>query len=153
MERMFACADEWLFTENETNCERLFDSPSASPYVKDAFHRYVVNGDKAAVNPASIGTKAAAHFVLEAAPGEAKEVWVRFKCGDRARPDLIAALGHPFLNFERVFKARLDEADEFYAAIQPEDIDEDSRRIQRQAFAGLLWSKQFYHYGIDMWYE
>lgn len=133
-----------LFTENDTNTERLFGTPNASPYVKDSIHEAVVHGRLDLVNPARMGTKAAAHFQAVVAPGEIAEVQVRFA---------NTLLDTPFDDFESVFAQRIQEADEFYAAVQSPSLSEDERRIQRQAFAGLLWSKQFYHYGVELWLE
>jgi hypothetical protein len=133
-----------LFTENDTNTERLYQYPNASPYVKDAFHQYVVQGDQAAVNPALFGTKAAAHCVAVVEPGETFTVRVRFA---------DEAYGQPFADFDAIFEQRLAEADAFYEAIQPAGLDEDERRVQRQAYAGLLWNKQFYHYSVELWLD
>ncbi|GIK43225.1 MAG: glucosidase [Chloroflexota bacterium] len=133
-----------LFTENDTNTERLFGVPNASPYVKDGIHQAVVHGRLDRVNPACTGTKVAAHFRAMVAPGETAVVQVRFT---------NIPLDTPFDDFEPVFAQRIQEADEFYAAIQAPTLSEDERRIQRQAFAGLLWSKQFYHYGVQLWLD
>lgn len=133
-----------LFTENDTNSERLFGVPSASPYVKDSIHEAVVHGRLDLVNPARSGTKVAAHFQASVAPGETAVVQVRFS---------NTPLDMPFDDFEPVFAQRIQEADEFYAAVQSPVLSEDERRIQRQAFAGLLWSKQFYHYGVELWLD
>ena len=139
-------APTWLFTENETNSARLFDSANTSPYVKDAFHEYVVSGDTAAVNPAQVGTKAAAHYVVTVAAGGETTIRLRM----RARDD--AASAEPFsAAFDEIFSARIAEADAFYAARIPEALHADERRVARQAYAGLLWSKQFYYYDIKEW--
>ncbi|MDX1545727.1 MAG: hypothetical protein R3247_01995 [Rhodothermales bacterium] len=131
-----------LATDNETNTERLFGTPNASPYVKDGIHEAVVHGRRAAVNPARRGTKAAAHARALVPPGEAFTVEVRF--ADRALDD-------PFGGFDATMALRRDEADAFYAAVQHPALGEDARRVQRQAFAGLLWTKQFYHYSVELW--
>lgn len=133
-----------LFTENDTNIERLFGAPNATPYVKDGINEAVVHGRLDRVNPACTGTKVAAHFRATMAPGETAVVQVRFT---------NTSLDTPFDDFEPVFAQRIQEADEFYAAVQSQTLSEDERRIQRQAFAGLLWSKQFYHYGVQLWLE
>jgi mannosylglycerate hydrolase MGH1-like protein len=136
-----------LFTENETNTGRLFGTEPASRYVKDAFHAYVVAGDVAAVNPAGVGTKAAAHYVLDVPAGESRSVELRLTAEESRTAD-------PFgRGFREVFDARQKEADEFYAAVLPEASTEDERRVQRQAYAGLLWSKQFFHYVVRDWLE
>jgi hypothetical protein len=131
-----------LFTENETNYERLFGAPNANPYVKDAINDAVVHGELERVNPENRGTKAAAHFHTILPPGERFTVRVRFTNRQN---------NAPFDDFEAVFAQRIQEADDFYAAIQNPNITADDRNVQRQAFAGLLWSKQFYHYGVKLW--
>ncbi len=131
-----------LFTENETNQERLFGSSNLTPYVKDGINDAVVYGQLERVNPERRGTKAAAQFQQVVPPGETFTVWVRFADTPQERP---------FDGFEAVFNQRIREAEEFYAAIQPENISADERLVQRQAFAGLLWTKQFYHYSVELW--
>ncbi|MEM9666237.1 MAG: glucosidase [Bacteroidota bacterium] len=133
-----------LFTENETHHERLHGSPNASPYVKDAFHRAVVHREQAAVHPAGHGTKAAAHIKVTVPPGEQTTVLVRFA---------PTALDDPFGEAETIFAQRLDEADAFYDTLHPPALTDEERRVQRQAFAGLLWTKQFYHYSVTDWLE
>ncbi|MFL6353404.1 MAG: MGH1-like glycoside hydrolase domain-containing protein [Bryobacteraceae bacterium] len=132
---------EFLFTENETNTQRLWDQPNASPYVKDAFHTYVVGRDDSAVNPARVGTKAAAHYALEIPAGASKTVRLR----------LAAGFGQTFRNFESIFENRIADADEFYDRITPQSLSEDERRVHRQALAGMLWSKQFYYFDLERW--
>jgi hypothetical protein len=131
---------ELLFTENETNYQRLCNTPNASPYVKDGINDYIVQGNAAAVNPAQTGTKAAARYSLEVAAGATGVVRLRFTDGYST-----------FNDFDEVFKRRIAEADEFYETLTPADASEDARRVQRQAFAGLLWSKQFYYYDVATW--
>lgn len=135
-----------LFTENETNTERLFDAPNATPYVKDAFHAYVVGGHMDAVNPAHVGTKAAAHYVLDVPAGG--EIVVRLRLGpeNEVAPTDDATI-------DAVFAARMAEADGFYEAQIPGPISADERRVARQAYAGLLWTKQFYHYAVAEWLD
>ncbi|GIV80594.1 MAG: glucosidase [Litorilinea sp.] len=137
-------ADQLLFTENETNRERLFESPNPCPYVKDAFHRYLVEGDLAAVNPENVGTKGAALYSREIGPGKAVQLRLRLA---------PAELSHPLDGFDPIFARRQEEADAFYAAIHPPELDEEERRIQRQAFAGLLWTKQLYYYDVLQWLQ
>lgn len=132
-----------LFTENETNNERLFGESNASPYVKDGINNYLVYGQKEAVNPHFIGTKVAAHYVLSINPGETKTVQLRL-CDS---PNLTQPFG---AGFETIFQKRIEEADEFYQHISPFK-SEDERNVQRQAFAGMLWSKQFYYYVVEDW--
>ena len=131
-----------LFTENETNVARLFGTPNPSPYVKDGIGEAIVGGHAGAVNPAGVGTKAAAHYRLLIASGATVDVRLR----------LVAAPGaDPFADFEALFATRRAEADTFYAALQPPGLGEDERRVQRQAFAGMLWSKQLYRYELADW--
>jgi hypothetical protein len=133
-----------LFTENETNTRRLYGDVDGARYVKDGINDYVVQGDKGAVNPDQIGSKASAHYAVTVLPGRPVTIRVRFTNGSAA-----GALDPQA--FDAVFAARLEEADEFYAALAPANVSEDARMVQRQAFAGLLWSKQFYHYDVDRW--
>ena len=132
-----------LFTENESNSERLWGVPRVTPFVKDAFHRLVIAGETGAVNPAQTGTKAAAWYRRTLAPGETWVVRLRLRAGE-AQPV-------PFADFERLFAERRAEADAFYTALQPAGLSTDDRTIQRQAFAGMLWSKQFYYYDVAEW--
>ena len=136
-----------LFTENETNFERLFGAKNASPYVKDAFHRYVVNGETAAVNAQLQGTKAAIQYKFTVPPGGEVSIKLRLK---KEQPGVVSAssLGK---EFEGTFTGRKAEADEFYASVIPSTADEDTRNVMRQAFAGLLWTKQYYHYVVREW--
>ncbi|BAY38701.1 hypothetical protein NIES2111_30490 [Nostoc sp. NIES-2111] len=134
---------ELLFTNNETNYERLFGLSNDSPYVKDGINDYVVNG-KAAVNPQRVGTKFSAHYTLQFAPGETQVL--------RLRLSDVQTLLDPFGNdFDTIFQTRIAEADEFYQRICPYPLSADERNIQRQAFAGLLWSKQYYNYIVHEW--
>jgi len=142
-------APELLFTENETNMERLFGEQSRTPYVKDAFHRYVINGERAAVNPAKKGTKAAAHFAQVIAPGKSWTIRLRLMDYD---PTRLSSSQQLFgTAFDSIFDQRLKEADEFYAKRIHPKMSEDARLVQRQAFAGLIWGKQSYHYDVARW--
>jgi Glycosyl hydrolase family 63 C-terminal domain len=132
-----------LFTENETNSQRLYGTPNKAPYVKDAFHEYVIGGRREAVNPAMVGTKVAAHYLLDVPAGASRVV--RLRLTDRELP------GNPFADFDRIFAKRAREADDFYATMNPYSLTEERRHIQRQAFAGMLWSKQFYEYSVRDW--
>ena len=134
---------ELLFTENETNVERLWGQPNPTPYVKDAFHRYVISGEKGAVNPARTGTKAAARYVLEVQAGGVEFVQLRLAKGG-ASPKFGAA-------FEEALRQRVLDADEFYDRITPRSLGEDERRVHRQALAGMLWTKQYYYFDLDRW--
>jgi Mannosylglycerate hydrolase MGH1-like glycoside hydrolase domain len=146
--RWLACggAPELLFTENETNFRRLYGVANRSPYVKDGINDYVVEGRREAVNPAREGTKAAAHYRLALRPGETASVRLRLS-NTPPHGQCLAA------EFDALFAQRLREADAFYAAIIPASLDADGRSVMRQAFAGLLWSKQFYHYHVRRWLE
>jgi hypothetical protein len=136
-----------LFTENETNLQRLYDVPNASRYVKDAFHEYVIGGNADAVNPANIGTKAALDYMLEV-PAHG-EVVVRLRLKKLAAR--VVGGRNEVREVEETMRLRKAEADEFYEQIIPETTDADSRNVMRQAFAGLLWGKQFYHYVVRDW--
>ncbi len=135
---------EMLFCENETNRHRLFATEAVEGYFKDAFHDYVVRGERGAVNPRKCGTKAAFHHVMTV------------PAGGRALARLRLADQHvqrPFDEFDETVEARRSEADEFYGRLQHELDDDDARNVQRQAFAGMIWSKQFYLYDVPRWLE
>ena len=136
---------ELLFTENETNNERLYGSPNRMPYVKDAINNYIVNGQIDAVNPAKTGTKAAANYHLTVPGGG--EVTIRLRLSE---PGAVATGVSAFADFDTVFAKRIEEADEFYADLGA-GLSDDARSVQRQAFAGMLWSKQYYHYVVRDW--
>jgi hypothetical protein len=134
---------ELLFTENDTNTERLWGVPNAAPYVKDAFHRRVVAGDAEAANPNRTGTKFAAWHVCEIMPGQS------------VRLDLVLsaeALSAPIARHEFVFSQRQVEADEFFQELLPTGTPED-HRILRQALAGMIWCKQFFNYDVERWFK
>ncbi len=133
---------ELLFTENESNNQRLWGQPNASPYVKDAFHSYLISGNKDAVNPQHAGTKAAAHYSLEVPAGGSTTVKLRLAGAD---------IGDAFSAFDETFDRRIAEADEFYQRITPPSLSEDERRVHRQALAGMMWSKQFYYFDLERW--
>jgi hypothetical protein len=133
---------ELLFCDNETNCERLYSTTSDAQFFKDGIHNYVVNKQADAVNPARMGTKAAAHYQLTLAAGATQQV--RLRLGP-------AGLAEPFADFAALMQQRQAEADAFYAEIQQDIADPDARNVQRQAFAGMLWSKQYYNYNVPRW--
>ncbi len=140
-------APELLFTENETNTKRLYDSDNYTPFVKDAFHEYVVHGRTNAVNPKKTGTKVAAYYKLEIAAGA--QVVLRFRLSNQPL-NTQQSLGK---EFDDVFGARMREAEEFYAAYVPAALSPTERGVVRQAYAGALWSKQFYHYIVNDWLD
>jgi hypothetical protein len=133
---------EALFCENETNTQRIFGTPSETPYPKDGIADHVLHGS-ATVNPELTGTKAVFHYRLEVAPGESSVVELRLR-------DTVGGLGD---DFDRVMATREAEADEFYAALTPAGATPDEALVLRQALSGMLWSKQFYHYDVERWLE
>ncbi|HEY9853201.1 MAG TPA: glucosidase [Leptolyngbyaceae cyanobacterium] len=137
---------ELLFTENETNYEYLFGTPNASPYVKDGINNYLIHGQQDAVNPDRVGTKVSPHYHIVLAPGETKIIKLRLTDIENH----VQPLGW---EFDQIFQDRMTEADEFYTRICPFELSEDQRNLQRQAFAGMLWSKQYYYYVIQDWIE
>ena len=137
-------APELLFTENESNAQRLWGQPNAAPYVKDAFHRYVISGDREAVNPGRTGTKAAAHYVLDVPAGGCEVVRLRLTASPADKKRFGKA-------FDETFRQRVADADEFYDRITPPSLSEDERRVHRQALAGMLWTKQYYYFDVDRW--
>jgi hypothetical protein len=153
---------ELLFTENETNSRRLFGAENRTPYVKDGINDYIVHGNREGVNPKKTGTKASALYRLRLAPGATATLRLRLidqepKIAHMSAPRLVIAaepktelLGQ---SFDSVFAIRRKEADEFYAKRAPKGLSEDAKNVQRQAFAGLLWSKQFYHFDVSTWLD
>jgi len=133
-----------LFTENETNNRRLFHSANASAYVKDAMHEYVVHEREDAVNPAHTGTKASGHYTFRLAAGEERVIRIRLT-------DTSGSRGVSDDEFDAIFDQRIQEADEYYDTIIPPQLSRDAKNVMRQAFAGMLWSKQFYHYTVKDW--
>ncbi|MHB8527747.1 MAG: MGH1-like glycoside hydrolase domain-containing protein, partial [Candidatus Acidiferrales bacterium] len=145
---------ELLFTENETNTERLFNIKNKTPYVKDGIHDCIVHGKRDAVNPAQTGTKVAAHYSLQVKPGAS--ISIRLRLTDQSpipqSGKSKSTAGESFGQaFETTFAERIKEADEFYAQRVREGMSDDARTTQRQAFAGLLWGKQSYHYEVQRW--
>lgn len=133
---------EVLFTENETDNQKLFGTPNASPYVKDAFHRALIQGEKGAVNPAKTGTKGAAVFSYTIAAGEHVVLQLRL---------CKTPLKKPFADFDALFAEKKRETDLFYATIHTPEMTADTKLIQRQAFASLLWNKQLYYFDAEQW--
>ncbi len=146
-ERYLSCDGDatTLFTENETNTERLFQTPNRTPYVKDAFDSYLVHGRKDAVNPKREGTKAAVHHSLSIPAGKARTLRLRLRDAASAKS------GDPFKDFDAVLQGRRHEADEFYASVIPSSLSADAANVMRQALAGMMWTKQFYNYDLDVW--
>ncbi|MBZ5513580.1 MAG: glucosidase [Acidobacteriia bacterium] len=139
-------APELLFTENETNLKRLYGVDNGSPYVKDGINDFVVHGETGAVNPERRGTKASAYYRLQIASGGSATVRLRFT-DHGPQPESLGP------GFDKIFTDRIAEADEFYRRLAPPTLSGDARQVQRQAFAGILWSKQFYHYEVRRWLE
>ena len=137
-----------LFTENETNHERLFGQKNESPHVKDGINDCVVQGSQSAVNPEKKGTKVAAHYQFNVGPGQTKVVQLRLS--DRSTVLKSSPFGK---QFDKVFADRLREADEFYKSVTPPSASEDAARVMRQALAGMLWSKQFFFFDGDNWLD
>jgi hypothetical protein len=155
MRYLYCSADApLLFTENETNTQRIFGVPNRTSYVKDGINNDVVSGEQNAVNPANTGTKAAAHYHITVAPGQSKSIQLRLT---DITPAAFAGNGKvagPFgAAFEAALQTRRNEADDFYKTITPATLSSDQANVFRQALAGMLWSKQFYHYDVDKWLE
>jgi hypothetical protein len=144
----FEGSPELLFTENETNFKKLFEVENGAPCVKDGINDYIVNGIRTAVSAEHRGTKGSAHYEMEIDAGQ--NVTVRLRLTNL---DFSAGSSSLFDDFERIFSLRKREADEFYASIIPQALSADARNVMRQGFAGMLWSKQFYHYVIKDWLE
>jgi hypothetical protein len=156
-ERHLYCDGEvpLLFTENETNTQRIFGVPNRTPYVKDGVNNCIVHDQQGAVNPDKQGTKVAAHYRLTVNPGQCQIVRLRLSdVTPTAFAQTNGKAAGPFgRSFEDVLQARRKEADEFYTAVIPSSLDADAANVMRQALAGMLWSKQFYHYDVDKWLE
>jgi hypothetical protein len=144
-----------LFTENETNTQRLVGVPNRTPFVKDGINDYIVHGRQSAVNAEKKGTKASAHYTLNVGAGESRIL--RLRLSDAAPAIGASATGGPGgafgSGFDAVVEARRQEADEFYASVIPPSLNADEANVMRQAIAGMLWSKQFYYYDVDKWLE
>jgi hypothetical protein len=144
----FDSASTLLFCDNDTNPRRLFGMNEAKGYFKDAFHEYLVQGTRDAVNPEQTGTKAGALYEMNVASGAAVKVRLRLS------PDNVAqARRQPFADFNAIIDARRRETDEFYADLQQRIEDPDARLVQRQAFAGIIWNKMFYNYAVEEWLD
>ena len=171
--RFFLAADShenfkrFLFTDNETNRQKLFDMPNETPYVKDGFHNYLINGQHDAVNPSNRGTKAALLYHFQIPGNESRCIQLRL-FAEELSPSGKSALsiestpkrdGYTSTTrffgqlFNETFSQRMEEADEYHASIVPSDLDEEEQRLVRQGNAGLLWTKQFYHNSVSEWLE
>jgi len=152
--KFFACENDgqdptFLFTENETNYQKLFGQENHEPFVKDAFHEYLINGRQEACDPQQTGTKAAAVYEMELAPGESRSYQFRLICeADFADADEQSMLGD---SFDKIFEDRIAETDAYYGDVMSNWDDESEKDIARQAFAGLFWTKQFYFYSVRDW--
>jgi Glycosyl hydrolase family 63 C-terminal domain len=146
-ERYLYCEEDvpLLFTENETNNERIFGTANSSPYVKDGINNYVVNGLSDTINPENTGTKSAAHYDLHIGAGH--QATIRLRLSDVAP----SAIGDPFKDLSKIMETRQYEADEFYKSITPSRVTEDEARVMRQALAGMLWTKQYFFFDVDKW--
>jgi hypothetical protein len=147
-ERFLSCdgTATLLFTENETNTQRIFGAPNRSPYVKDSINNYVVHGDQGAVNPERQGTKAAAHYRVTVPPGTSQGIRLRLS-------NSAPGKNGSFRDFDDVMERRHKEADQFYGTVIPRSLDADQANVMRQALAGMMWTKQFYLYDVDKWLE
>ena len=139
--------DDLFFTENETNAALLWGIPNSTRFVKDSINDRVVGGKIDIVNPAQTGTKAAAHYKFNIPPRETISIRLRLARGGSKTTT------EAFADFDAIFKLRRAEADQFYTELAPPSVSDEQRAIQRQAFAGLLWNKQFYHYVVDQWLD
>ena len=144
--RWLHCDDspELLFTENDTNVQRLFNATNGTHFVKDGINDYIVHGNQQGVNPEQVGTKAAANYKLTIAPGETATI--RLRLSNKANKKAFA-------DFDQTFATRLREADEYYDTVIPKHLSDDARSVMRQSLAGVLWSKQFYHYVVEQWID
>jgi hypothetical protein len=147
-ERYLCCAGDptLLFTENETNTQRIFGVANRSPYVKDSINNCIVHGQKDAVNPEQQGTKLAAHYRVTVPPDQSQVVRLRLT---EAAPGKNGS----FSDFDDVMDLRHKEADQFYETVIPRSLNADQANVMRQALAGMMWTKQFYHYDVDKWLE
>ena len=140
-----------LFTENETNKQRLFGAANATPYVKDGINDFIVNAKVDAVNPENTGTKVAAEYQITVEPRASEAVCLRLTSASPFEPEKAMANGAFGKHFDHVMRARTDEADEFYLQITPERVGPEGAAVMRQALAGMLWSKQYYEFNVDDW--
>ena len=153
-ERFLSCegATALLFTENETNYERLFGTPNRTAYTKDGINNYVIHGRADVVNPEKTGTKATAHYPLILGAGESRKVRLRLsEVAPRGTPTMAGQRGQFGTAFDAVVATRQQECNEFYKSVIPSSLNADAANVMRQAVAGMLWSKQFYNYDVGKW--
>jgi Mannosylglycerate hydrolase MGH1-like glycoside hydrolase domain len=139
--------EKLLFTENESNFARLWGVPNPTPFVKDSINDAVVQDRPEMVNSNQVGTKAAVHYKFTIPPNESRTIRLHLTKIDNQRPS------DPFAKFDKIFRKRREEADEFYSELAPSSLNEEHRAVQRQALAGMMWSKQFYHYIVEQWLD
>src|ERR1700731_4639216 len=139
--------EKLLFTENESNLARLWGVPNPTPFVKDSINDAVVHDRPEIVNSNQVGTKAASHYKFRIPPNESRTIRLRLTKIDNQRPS------DPFAKFDKIFRTRRQEADEFYYELAPSSLNEEHRAVQRQGLAGMMWSKQFYHYIVEQWLD
>jgi hypothetical protein len=139
--------EKLLFTENESNSARLWGVPTPTPFVKDSINDAVVQDRAEIVNSNQVGTKAAAHYKFTVPPDESRTIRLRLRKIDNPKPS------SPFAKFDKIFRTRREEADEFYSDLAPLCLNQEQRAVQRQALSGLLWNKEFYHYIVDQWLD
>src|SRR5262249_2184858 len=137
---------EWLVTDNETNRQRVFKLPNSARYLKDGISNYLAEGRHDAINPDGTGTKAAAHYQVDVPAGGSHQI--RLLLSEVMLSPLTEVFGE---EFDRVMRTRLADADEFYKSVIPQSVTDDGRLVARQAYAGMLWSKQFYYYPVNAW--
>ncbi len=171
-EYQMICADSknLLFTENDTNLQKLYNSENEAKFVKDAINNFIVNGEENAVNPENKGTKAAAHYYFEIEANKSETIYLRLRKisnrkdaetqSEKVEENSASLRSGGELSFEsfiadceKVFAQRISEADEFYASVIPDNLNDDAKNVMRQSLAGMLWSKQFYHYVVKNWLE
>jgi len=149
-----AGAAQILFTENETNFEKLYGGKNESLYAKDGINDFVVSKKESAINPEQTGTKAAAHYSFNIAPQASETIYLRLSSQQSAVSGQQFQSGGEFIKeCEQVFVERIKEADEFYAGIIPNNLNDDAKNVMRQSLAGMLWAKQFYHYVVKTWLD
>lgn len=143
------------FTENETNTQRIFGVPNPHPFVKDGINNLIVHGHAAAVNPGKFGTKASAQFHLTVPGGDSRVIRLRLTPTGPTESAQTNGQGASLFgaSFDEIMQARRQEADQFYASVTPLSLNADQANVLRQAMAGMLWTKQFYHYDVDRWLE